>query len=98
MERRTHVPGLLPARSDRDRWQWALLLFCRAVVPVPDWNEGAYLVEGLGHCAAASGITPPTGALGRSMPAFGPQMSKAEITALVKFLRARFSRGEPWKE
>jgi hypothetical protein len=43
----------------------------------------------------ASGITPPTGALGRSMPAFGPQMSN---TALVKFLRARFGRGEPWKE
>jgi mono/diheme cytochrome c family protein len=46
----------------------------------------------------ASGITPPTGALGRSMPAFGPQMSKQEISALVKFLRARFSKGEPWKE
>ena len=46
----------------------------------------------------ASGIKPPTGALGRSMPAFGPQMSKAEVTALVKFLRARFSRGEAWKE
>ena len=46
----------------------------------------------------ASGITPPTGALGRSMPAFGPQMSKQEITSLVKFLRARFGRGEPWKE
>jgi mono/diheme cytochrome c family protein len=46
----------------------------------------------------ASGITPPTGALGRSMPAFGPQLSKAEITALVKFLRARFSGREPWKE
>jgi mono/diheme cytochrome c family protein len=28
-----------------------------------------------------SGIRPPTGALGRSMPAFGPQMSKAEMTA-----------------
>ena len=45
-----------------------------------------------------NGITPPTGALGRSMPAFGPQMSQAEIAALVRFLRARFGKGEPWKE
>jgi mono/diheme cytochrome c family protein len=46
----------------------------------------------------ANGIRPPTGALGRSMPAFGPQMSQAEIAALVRFLRARFSKGEAWKE
>jgi mono/diheme cytochrome c family protein len=45
-----------------------------------------------------SGIRPPTGALGRSMPAFGPQMSEAEITALVQFLRARFSTQAPWKK
>jgi mono/diheme cytochrome c family protein len=44
-----------------------------------------------------NGVTPPTGALGRSMPAFGPQMSKSEVAALVKFLRARFGRGEAWK-
>jgi len=44
-----------------------------------------------------SGIRPPTGALGRSMPALGPQMSEAEIMALVKFLRARFSTKAPWK-
>jgi nicotinate dehydrogenase subunit B len=44
-----------------------------------------------------NGIRPPTGALGRSMPAFGPQMSEADITALVKFLRARFSTQAPWK-
>jgi nicotinate dehydrogenase subunit B len=31
------------------------------------------------------GIRPPTGALGRSMPAFGSQLSEAEITALAKF-------------
>lgn len=43
------------------------------------------------------GIRPPTGALGRSMPAFGPQMSEAEMTALVKFLRARFSKQPAWK-
>jgi mono/diheme cytochrome c family protein len=43
------------------------------------------------------GIRPPTGALGRSMPAFGPQMSDAEMTALVKFLRARFSKQPPWQ-
>jgi nicotinate dehydrogenase subunit B len=44
-----------------------------------------------------NGITPPTGALGRSMPAFGPQMSPAETAALVRFLRARFGKGEAWK-
>jgi nicotinate dehydrogenase subunit B len=44
-----------------------------------------------------NGIRPPTGALGRSMPALGPQMSEAEITALVRFLRARFSTQAPWK-
>jgi mono/diheme cytochrome c family protein len=43
------------------------------------------------------GISPPTGALGRSMPAFGSQLSEAEITALAKFLRARFSTRPPWK-
>jgi mono/diheme cytochrome c family protein len=45
-----------------------------------------------------NGIKPPTGALGRSMPALGPQMSEAEITALVNFLRARFSTRAPWKK
>jgi mono/diheme cytochrome c family protein len=45
-----------------------------------------------------NGISPPTGALGRSMPAFGPQMSEAEMTALVQFLRARFSTQAPWKK
>jgi mono/diheme cytochrome c family protein len=44
-----------------------------------------------------SGISPPTGALGRSMPAFGSQLSEAEITALAKFLRARFSTRPAWK-
>jgi len=43
------------------------------------------------------GIRPPTGALGRSMPAFGSQLSDAEINALVKFLRARFSTQPAWK-
>jgi mono/diheme cytochrome c family protein len=32
------------------------------------------------------------------MPAFGPQMSEAEMTALVQFLRARFSMQAPWKK
>jgi mono/diheme cytochrome c family protein len=44
-----------------------------------------------------NGIKPPTGALGRSMPALGAQMSDAEITALVKFLRARFTTQAPWR-
>ncbi len=43
-----------------------------------------------------SGISPPTGALGRSMPAFGSQLSEAEIAALARFLRARFSTRPPW--
>ena len=43
------------------------------------------------------GIKPPVGALGRSMPAFGPQLSEAEISALARFLRARFSTRAPWK-
>ncbi len=42
------------------------------------------------------GIRPPTGALGRSMPALGSQMSEAEMIALVKFLRARFTSRAPW--
>jgi mono/diheme cytochrome c family protein len=45
-----------------------------------------------------NGIKPPTGTLGRSMPAFGPQMSDAEMIALVKFLRARFSGQASWKK
>jgi mono/diheme cytochrome c family protein len=43
-----------------------------------------------------NGIRPPMGALGRSMPAFGGELSDAEVTALVKFLRARFSTRAPW--
>jgi hypothetical protein len=39
----------------------------------------------------------PVGALGRSMPAFGLQLSQAETIAMVKFLRARFSTQAPWK-
>jgi mono/diheme cytochrome c family protein len=42
-----------------------------------------------------NGIKPPTGALGRSMPAFGPQLSEADVNGLVKFLRARFSAPLP---
>lgn len=43
-----------------------------------------------------SGIRPPTGALGRSMPAFGPQLTEAETAALVKFLRARYTDKKAW--
>jgi mono/diheme cytochrome c family protein len=43
------------------------------------------------------GIRPPTGALGKSMPAFSQQLTDAEITALTKFLRARFSTQPAWK-
>jgi nicotinate dehydrogenase subunit B len=44
-----------------------------------------------------NGIRPPSGALGRLMPAFGSQLSDTEIVALAKFLRARFSTRAPWK-
>jgi nicotinate dehydrogenase subunit B len=55
--------------------------------PVPD-----SVVQAIRH-----GIRPPVGALGRSMPAFGDQVSEAELSALVRFLRARFSTKAPWK-
>ena len=45
-----------------------------------------------------SGIRPPTGALGRSMPALGQQMSEAEMVALVKFLRARYTNKPAWSD
>jgi mono/diheme cytochrome c family protein len=48
--------------------------------------------------AIRNGISPPVGALGRSMPAFGGQLSDAEISALARFLRARFSTKPPWKD
>jgi mono/diheme cytochrome c family protein len=46
--------------------------------------------------AIRNGISPPVGALGRSMPAFG-ELSEAEMAALVKFLRARFSSRAAWR-
>ena len=55
--------------------------------PAPD-----SVVQAIRH-----GIRPPVGALGRSMPAFGEQVSEAELSALVRFLRARFSAKSPWK-
>jgi len=43
-----------------------------------------------------SGIRPPTGALGKSMPALGQQMSEAEMVSLVKFMRARYTTRPAW--
>ena len=43
-----------------------------------------------------TGIKPPQGALGRSMPSFGPQMSESEMVALVKFVRGRYSKDGAW--
>ncbi len=43
-----------------------------------------------------SGIRPPTGALGKSMPALGQQMSEAEMVSLVKFMRARYATRPAW--
>jgi mono/diheme cytochrome c family protein len=42
------------------------------------------------------GIVPPTGALGRSMPALGPQMTQDQMVALVNFIRARYADGGAW--
>ena len=42
------------------------------------------------------GIKPPQGALSRSMPSFGPQMSESEMVALVKFVRGRYSKNGAW--
>jgi mono/diheme cytochrome c family protein len=55
--------------------------------PVPD-----SVMQAMRH-----GIRPPTGALGRSMPSFSDQLSEAEIAAVARFLRARFSKQAPWK-
>ena len=46
--------------------------------------------------AIANGIRPPTGALGRSMPAFKDQISEAEMVALVKFVKSRYGDGGTW--
>jgi len=43
-----------------------------------------------------AGIVPPQGAIGRSMPALGQQMSEAEMVALVKFIRARYTSRGAW--
>ncbi|HEY8579946.1 MAG TPA: cytochrome c [Beijerinckiaceae bacterium] len=45
-----------------------------------------------------AGIKPPRGALGKSMPALGAQMSDQEAAALVRFLRARFTTREAWTD
>jgi mono/diheme cytochrome c family protein len=42
------------------------------------------------------GIKPPQGALGRSMPALADRISDAEMVALLRFVRARFSREPAW--
>jgi mono/diheme cytochrome c family protein len=46
--------------------------------------------------AIANGIMPPTGALGRSMPAFKDQLTEADTVALVKFVRSRFGKDGAW--
>jgi mono/diheme cytochrome c family protein len=45
----------------------------------------------------AHGIKPPQGALGRSMPGRGDRISDEEMAALLRFVRARFSREPPWE-
>jgi mono/diheme cytochrome c family protein len=44
------------------------------------------------------GIKPPQGALGRSMPALADRISDAEMAALLRFVRARFSREPAWND
>jgi mono/diheme cytochrome c family protein len=46
--------------------------------------------------ATFEGIKPPQGALDRSMPAFRNQITEADMVAVVKFMRARFTEREPW--
>jgi mono/diheme cytochrome c family protein len=67
-----------------------------ATVPLALQSSIQAPVPGSVEQVIRNGIRPPTGALGRSMPAFGAQLSDAEIAALVKFLRARFSNRPPW--
>ncbi len=45
-----------------------------------------------------AGIQPPQGALGRSMPAFGAQLSDDEIAGVTRYVRARFSTQAPWSD
>jgi mono/diheme cytochrome c family protein len=67
-----------------------------ATVPLALQSSIQAPVSGSVEQVIRNGIRPPTGALGRSMPAFGAQLSDAEIAALVKFLRVRFSNRAPW--
>ena len=46
--------------------------------------------------ATLEGIKPPQGALDRSMPAYRNQITEADIVAVTKFMRARFTEREPW--
>jgi hypothetical protein len=46
---------------------------------------------------SARAAPPPQGALGRSMPALGGQISDAEMVALLRFVRARFSTQPSWQ-
>jgi mono/diheme cytochrome c family protein len=46
--------------------------------------------------ATLEGIRPPQGALDRSMPAYRNQITEADIVAVTKFMRARFTEREPW--
>jgi mono/diheme cytochrome c family protein len=44
------------------------------------------------------GIKPPQGSLGRSMTAFGAQLSDADIAAVTRYMRARFSTQPAWTD
>jgi len=43
-----------------------------------------------------SGIEAPTGALGRSMPPLGQQMTPDQMVAVVNFIRARYTDRGAW--
>src|SRR5215468_3920030 len=68
-----------------------------ATVPLALQSSIQAPVSGSVEQVIRNGIRPPTGSLGRSMPAFGSQLADTEIVALAKFLRARFSVRAPWK-
>ncbi len=48
--------------------------------------------------AIIEGIKPPQGSLGRSMTAFGNQLNDAEIAAVTRYVRARFSTQPAWRD
>jgi hypothetical protein len=47
---------------------------------------------------AGRAMRPPGGKTGPSMPPFADSLADAQVVQLTECLRARFSRGRPWKD